>query len=58
MTMNRYAALRGLVRVLGMGMVGGCASSLSGNAYIRRQARRLREVILGTEISIQSVSEG
>jgi outer membrane lipoprotein SlyB len=56
--MSRYAALTVPATVLGMGMVGGCASSLSGNAYIRRQARRLRGVILGTEISIQSVSEG
>ena len=56
--MNRYAALRGLVRVLGMGMAGGCASSLSGNAYTRGQARRLREVIPGTEVSTRSMSEG
>jgi outer membrane lipoprotein SlyB len=56
--MSRFATLRGLATVLGMGMIGGCASSLSGNAYIRRQARRLREVIPGTEVSTRSVSEG
>jgi outer membrane lipoprotein SlyB len=56
--MSRYAALRGLATVFGLGMVGDCASSLSGNSYIRRQARRLREVILGTDVSTQSVSEG
>jgi outer membrane lipoprotein SlyB len=56
--MSRYAALRDPATVLGMVMVGGCASSLSGNAYTRRQARRLREVIPGTEVSTRSVSEG
>lgn len=47
-----YALTISLVAALG---VGGCASSMSGDAYSRSQARQAQEVQMGTVVSVRNV---